>query len=70
MSNINLNTPVDSAAAAVAHFLRHLAHAIDAGDITHINQLTSVTITGSRRKAEQIDTLAAQAGGESSITRL
>ena len=71
MSNTNLNIPVGSATAAtVGHFLRHLAHAIEEGDIVHINQLTSVTIAGSRAKAEQIDTLAVQAGGASSITHL
>ena len=72
VANINVNTNIDPAAGndELVHLLRELAHAVDAGRVIHLNQLTNITIVGDQNTADEIKALADQADAGINITRL
>ena len=55
---------------ALVVLLRELAAATDAGQITHINQLTHITLRCDEHTASQIEALAKEAGVGITIQRL
>ncbi len=72
IASINVNTNIDPDAGndELAHLLRELAHAVDAGRVIHLNQLTNITLIGDQQTADEIKALVAQADAGISISRL
>lgn len=64
MARININTGIDPAVGDdnLVLLLRELAAAADGGQITHLNQLTHLTLDCDAGKAAQIEALANEAG--------
>ena len=71
-ASINLNTGIDPAVGDdnLVLLLRELAAAADGGQITHLNQLTHITLDCDEGKAAQIEALANEAGVGITIQRL
>ena len=72
VASINVNTNIDPAAGNddLAHLLRELAHAVDAGRVIHLNQLTNITLVGDQNTADEIKALADQADAGINIRRV
>ena len=69
MANITINTEIDATEGndPLVQLLRELMHAVDAGDITHIYQTSSVTIPVDRQAADKLQAAADHAGAQISI---
>ena len=71
-ASININTGIDPDVGneEIIQLLRALMLAAADGEITHINQLTNITITGSQEVADKIKSFADQAQAEIDLRRL
>ena len=71
-ASININTEIDPFVGneELVQLLRALMHAVADGEITHINQLTNVTISGSQETADKIKALTEQTEAEIDLRRL
>ena len=72
MASITINTDIDATEGndPLVQLLRELMHAVDAGDITHINQMSSITITADQQTADKLKAAADQAGAQINIKPL
>ena len=72
MANITIDTGIDPGEGndQLVQLLREVMHAVDAGDITHISQLTNITITADEQTAEKIKAATQQAGAQINIKPL
>lgn len=72
MANITINTDIDATEGndPLVQLLREVMHAVDAGAITHINQMSSVTITADQQTADKLQAAADQAGAQINIRPL
>lgn len=63
-ANININTSINPAVGDddLVILLRELAAAADSGQITHLTQLSNITLRCDEHTAQQIESLAKQAG--------
>lgn len=68
-ANININTSIDPAVGndGLVVLLRELAAATDSGQITHLTQLSNITLHCDEHTAQQIVELAKQAGVDIAI---
>ena len=69
MASITINTDIDASDDnhPLVPLLRELMYAVDEGAITHINQMSNITITADQQTADKLQAAAERAGAQINI---